>query len=1045
MLFKKTRRILVLCIFALLAGTAIVGCKSKYEDPSVTSNSKKHVYTDLLDNIIITAFHPISYPELLTQEQFDLAADAGIDVMEYCGAMRVTDPASMKLALQFAANAGILCNVYDDRIQNNALSMSREELFAIFNEYKGRDGLGGYYILDEAVSPNDYAKLINEVIEFDPNSTPFFNNYPDIWNDGYYQDRLSDLAHLIINKDNFVLSFDNYPFGPAPNSVDEYNLFKHFEAIRQAGNENNVRTGFYAQVISYGYRKLNRSETLYHVNVGLAYGCTEINYFAWGTPNEVLCPGFGDGVIDRNGNPTDLYYAIKEINRYAHTIGPTLVKLRAAEVYHSGANSTNPVYQRIPQNFFVQSDSYIILSLMEHKITGRNYLMVVNKYMNAPQTIGLRFTDVGSLSEVNQTTGNLTPIGNEYKNGVFTRTLDAGAAVLLALPEGVSFVTPKKIKESANLFENAYVLASDSRGSSGWFVNRVNDGITISEEHFMGWQAIRNEKEWLQFDLGEVKEFNRLDLYPAGNGSASGVYFPSGVKISVSNDGKTWTTVKNIENIEQPTITVPTFRFNKASARYVRLDFVKRGNICELAEAKLYNDDGSIPMPDPTDYVDEEVAPGENIAKGKPVVDYSSNYEHPEWNNSIHFVTDGNYKTNWASDVLLTNTQDSIEYLTIDLQRIYDIEKIILHPMYDANTDGYTTIAFPIDFRIDISTDGTTFTTVAEYKGGITDTEPLTITFTPTKGRYVRVYCTKLQQHPGALNAYMVQFSEIEVFTYMDELTGAKRTLQKAITEAKLIDLNFYVNSSRILLNEAISEAEQVLSTQSDNLEALLNAVAELNDAISKMIAIPLGDNIALGKPVTATSDYVAPEGIFKASYLTDGINPVNLVPYQTHNGWSINVYDDIKRDTPVDIIIDLEQLETIASIMLQPANYDAKFYPTSYQIMTSPDGNNYQIVAVVENIEGVKPGDVLRYKVDNVLARYIKIHITLHSPYTAGTPAYISQFGEIEVYSAVEYTEPDTNPTTNDSTNPFIWVVLVFGFCCMFSIRNMQKRLLNK
>ena len=138
----------------LLAGTAIVGCKSKYEDPSVTSNSKKHVYTDLLDNIIITAFHPISYPEVLTQEQFDLAADAGIDVMEYCGAMRVTDPASMKLALQFAANAGILCNVYDDRIQNNALSMSREELFAIFNEYKGRDGLGGYYILDEAVSPN---------------------------------------------------------------------------------------------------------------------------------------------------------------------------------------------------------------------------------------------------------------------------------------------------------------------------------------------------------------------------------------------------------------------------------------------------------------------------------------------------------------------------------------------------------------------------------------------------------------------------------------------------------------------------------------------------------------------------------------------------------------------------------------------------------------------------------------------------------------------------------------------------------------------------
>ena len=333
--------------------------------------------------------------------------------------------------------------------------------------------------------------------------------------------------------------------------------------------------------------------------------------------------------------------------------------------------------------------------------------------------------------------------------------------------------------------------------------------------------------------------------------------------------------------------------------------------------------------------------------------------------------------------------------------------------MYDANTDGYTTIAFPIDFRIDISTDGTTFTTVAEYKGGITDTEPLTITFTPTKGRYVRVYCTKLQQHPGALNAYMVQFSEIEVFAYMDELTGAKSTLQKAITEAKLIDLNFYVNSSRILLKRPFLKQNKY-SAHRRQSGSPSNAVAELNDAISKMIAIPLGDNIALGKPVTATSDYVAPEGIFKASYLTDGKNPFNLVPYQTHNGWSINVYDDIKRDTPVDIIIDLEQLETIASIMLQPANYDAKFYPTSYQIMTSPDGNNYQIVAVVENIEGVKPGDVLRYKVDNVLARYIKIHITLHRPYTAGTPAYISQFEKLKSI-VVGYTEliQTQQPTT--------------------------------
>lgn len=112
---------------------------------------------------------------------------------------------------------------------------------------------------------------------------------------------------------------------------------------------------------------------------------------------------------------------------------------------------------------------------------------------------------------------------------------------------------------------------------------------------------------------------------------------------------------------------------------------------------------------------------------------------------------------------------------------------------------------------------------------------------------------------------------------------------------------------------------------------------------------------------------------------------------------------------------------------------------------MRNPGRNNVQIVAIAENIEGVKPGDVLRYKVDNVLARYIRIRITLHSPYTAGTPAYISQFGEIEVYGAVEYTEPESNPTTGYYTNPYILVLLVFGICFTLSVRDLQRRLLIK
>ncbi len=1000
---KSLRRIILFGLLGVFSVCWMILPTEKEKKKSTVKD--QHTYSDLHDNVIITAFHPISYSELLNQEQFDLAASTGIDVMEYCGAMRVTDAASMKKALQYAKNAGILCNVYDDRIQLNALSMKREELFSIFDEYKGREGLGGYFILDEPTSPNDYAQLINEVTEYDSTATPFINNFPDIWGDGFYKDRLSDLAHLIVNKDNFVLSFDNYPFGSAPNSVDEYNLFKHFEAIRQAGNENNVRTGFYAQVIPYGYRKLNGGETLYHVNVGLAYGCTEINYFAWGTPNEELCPGFGDAVIDRKGKPTDLYYDIVKINKYAHTIGTTLVKLRATEVYHGGAKSTNTVYERIPDDFFVQTDSYVILSLMEDKNTGRNYLMAVNKSMNSSQDIELRFKEIDKLYEVSQSTGNIIDIESDFENSVFTRTLDAGGAVLFALEEEKTFVNQKKPVDKNNLLEKAYIIASDSTGNNGWFVNYINDGITISEEHSRGWQASRNETEWLKFDLCEVKEFNRLDLYPAGNGSKSGVYFPKSVKVSVSKDGRNWTNVIAEDNIPQPTADVPVFRFDKVSGRYVRIDFEKNGSgigFCELAEIKLYFDDGSVPVPHKTDYEDEIMTPGKNIALNKPVVDYSSNYEHPEWNNSINFVTDGKYNTNWASDVLSTNTEDSVEYITIDLQRVFNIDSVILHPMYDSSSKGYTRTAFPVDFRIEVSIDGSKFKTVASHKEGISAAEPLNITFQPTEGRYLRVYCTKLKRHPGAANAYMVQFSEIEVFAYLEPLSKAQLGLSTAIAEAKRIDLNFYTNGSKLILSKALNEAKQVLSKQKDNIDALTDTAKKLSETVKNLVLIQLGDNLAIGKKVTATSDYVAPEGIFKASYLTDGVNPFNFAVYETHNGWSVNVYEDIKRDTPVDIIIDLESLNTVASVVLQPTNNDSKFFPSSYQIMTSPDGNGWQTVAVVDDITGVLPGDELRYKVDNVVARYIKIHITKHSPFTAGTPAFISQFGEIEVYSSV-------------------------------------------
>lgn len=67
-------------------------------------------------------------------------------------------------------------------------------------------------------------------------------------------------------------------------------------------------------------------------------------YFAWGTPtNGVPENAFTSGIVDAQGNPTELYEPVCQINREIHALGTTLVKLDALEVYHSGKGITSPM------------------------------------------------------------------------------------------------------------------------------------------------------------------------------------------------------------------------------------------------------------------------------------------------------------------------------------------------------------------------------------------------------------------------------------------------------------------------------------------------------------------------------------------------------------------------------------------------------------------------------------------------------------------------------------------------------------------------------
>lgn len=228
--------------------------------------------------------------------------------------------------------------------------------------------------------------------------------------------------------------------------------------------------------------------------------------------------------MDKEGNKTELYDVAARLHKQIHNVGDVLVQLDAREVYHTGSKSTATVYEKLPSGFFVQpqGDCQAIVTLFTHPETGRQYLMLVNKDFDHSQTMSFRLTGVDALTELDKDSadGTLTP---SYTNGVLTRAFLPGEFALYQLPEGKSYSTAQEPSDDPNLLLDAYATASDSYGVDGWYIDNVNDGVTVPTTLSRGWKSVANAaSQWLLFDLGETKSFNRLDLYPGDNGSGAG-------------------------------------------------------------------------------------------------------------------------------------------------------------------------------------------------------------------------------------------------------------------------------------------------------------------------------------------------------------------------------------------------------------------------------------------------------------------------------------------------------------------------------------------
>ncbi len=796
------------------------------------------------DDIMISIFWPPT-EEYLTDEQYQYMEDAGITWQLSAGDNSGKKAVMLKMT-ELAYKHGIHTCIGDSRLGGNLLSMRDSRIKSIVEEYKNVPGANGYYMLDEPYNPNDFIDAYKSLKEADPASYMHLNflPYAAYPSPKVYMSQMNDWLRLCeaAGYPQDYLMYDLYPFGVAKGSFNRGGFLTNIDAVRRVGLQNNVKTGTYIQSVCIpgAYRSLTRAETLYEINMALAFGIKQLSYFTWFTPHDRSEP-FEDGIISVDGKPNPKYEFICELDAKVHTVGKTLARCDALEVYVSRDPAGSSV-KTIPGDFFVRSKSSsqdITVSYLRDRISGRNYCMAVNNNFSGKKTVSLVFAeDIKSLEYLSYDDGKLYPV--EMQDGVVTLEFEAGGAYIFALPEGYDRGLGEPVPgEGENLCKYAQITADSSAGAGSWYMDNLNDGQRFSSGSSNGWQSrSKDGLGYVTVDLKDVREFNRIDLYPAGSDDSYGECFPKAFSVYTSADGESWELAAEAENFEIKEKTVPSLLLGKTAARYVKIEITdankKKSELCEI---EIYNDDGSIPSPE---RIDEYTAPAErgtyeikykkdsNIAKNKPVTvsSYPESDSYRVWGWHPEFLVDGTDK-GWTSNVKIhPDNPNSTEYAIIDLGDFFNVSRV------NVLRNG----CWPVDFNIAISEDGSNWNKVSEQKNSPDEGDGFDLTLdAPVKGRYVKFTGTKLRSTPA--DGYMLQLREIEVYGEPVKDTAEAEAMIAEYVKAGGDESSDSVKAVRTLASDA-------LATQSQLDYAMKKMLDEYGLALKPFVAPEIGKNV---------------------------------------------------------------------------------------------------------------------------------------------------------------------------------------------------------
>ncbi len=692
--------------------------------------------------------------EFTTPEQYDWIRDAHITFIEVTNHRGEITHEIAQRQIQLAKERGIKISYNPAHDGKNLLQMSSAEIEAWCREIAEDPTVVGVHVVDEPANPWAYSQICAAVsaagimprLNFLPYfATWVFDNY-----NGHVEDTI-----IAAGKENYgYLCYDQYPFPYAGGVPD---MFYNMNLFRKIGLKYGVDTGLYIQSIGEAgnFRRTDGGEIRYHTSASLAYGFKSLTYFTWWTTG--FCDPKDYAIISPYGEKTDIYEDVASVNRDILTVGPLLRRLEALEIYHTKGREADIVKCKkddVPL-YIENSGSFgFIISYMQDSETGRDYVMLVNKNFNKDAT-GTVYVGDAITHLYNCTAGSYDEI--DISSGSFDLTFAPGGFALLAVGQH-DCIVERRQDESTNLAAGKAPSVHAVNPGNGYYAYTVTDGIRDDSSAFaLGFRSAQ-DTGFVEVDLGRVTTINRVDIYPTGNPYSRGLAFPQDFSIDLSADGKTWTTVISQVAYTGAQTAIPTFTFDASDARYVRMTVTKgcaTGGF-EIAEMEVYHDTGSIPAPDnDAFYIIAGGEPaGTNVAAEKTV---TASSKVAGWEPSQ--VVDGKLGSGWTSGLNRHATENGEEWIMVDLAHVYDLDRLV---MTGRENDNY----FPQKYRIEVSEDGETFTTVhdgelAETRDG---THPIEIKLDGVKARYVRITGYVLRAVPGFNDGYLFSLRELEIY-----------------------------------------------------------------------------------------------------------------------------------------------------------------------------------------------------------------------------------------------------------------------------------------